>query len=150
MAEVSSPGLDQAAVVALIAAAVPQPGSAMPPGVADTGATGTAVPYARADHTHASKVRKQRVTGVNAATYTWVYPTPFAAGVAPIVQAIAEDPSNAAGDSYNVQAVGQPTATQAQFRIIRTSTGLLSLLTGALSINTTPGNINLHLLALEP
>jgi len=43
-----------------------------------------------------------------------------------------------------------PTNTQCVFQIGRISSGLLSLLLGALSINPTAAIINLHLSALEP
>lgn len=132
------------------ASAIPVPASSMPPGVADAGATGSAAPYARADHTHASKARKQIVTmGSAATTYTWVYPTAFGAGVIPVVNAIVQV---AAGnqDLFNVQIVGAPTNTQCTFQINRVSAGLLALLLGALSINPTPVAATLHMLALEP
>lgn len=150
MAEVSGSGLDAVAVQALIDQSVPKPASAMPPGVSDSGSTGNAVPYARADHTHASKVRKERRTGIASATFTWTYPAPFAAGVVPIVTAVVEDPANSASDTYNVQVVGLPSATGCVFRITRLTSGLFGLLTGALGFNATPGNINLHCIALEP
>lgn len=131
-------------------ASIPTPATAAPPAVSDSSAMGMVSLYARADHTHASKARKQRVTGISTATYVWTYLTPFGAGVVPIVQGIAEDPASSAIDSYNVQVVGAPTATQATFRIIRQTSGLFGLLAGAIGFNTTPGNINLHLIALEP
>lgn len=146
MAEVSNPGLSQAAVQALI----PQPASSMPPSVADTGAKGTSPQYALADHTHASKARKQIVTmGSAATTYVWTYPVAFGAGVIPICNAIVQV---AAGnqDLFNVQILGTPTNTQCTFQINRVSAGLLSLLLGALSINPTPVAATLHMIALEP
>lgn len=146
MADVSNPGVTAPEVAALI----PQPASNMPPGVADTGTPGSATPYARGDHTHASKARKQRVTGVATATYTWVYPTPFANGVVPICNAIVEDPADSSIDSYNAQIVGVPTATQCVFRLKRQTSGLFGLLTGALGFNPNAGNVNLHCTALEP
>lgn len=133
------------------ASAMPQPAASAPPSVADSSNLGNTMQnYALANHTHASKVRKERRTGVATATFAWTYPSPFTAGAIPIISAIVEDPSNSSSDSYNVQVVGTPTATGCQLRIIRSSTGLLSLLTGALSLNPTPGNVNLHLIALEP
>lgn len=129
---------------------VPLPATSMPPGVADTGALGTDIRYALANHTHASKARKQRVTGINTVTYVWTYPTPFPSGVIPICNAIVEDPADSATDSYNVQISGVPTNTQCTFRIKRQSSGLLSLLLGAISFNPTAGNVNLHCIALEP
>lgn len=136
--------------VAALKTNMPTAATAVPPGVADAGAIGTPGIYSPHGHTHASKARKQRVTGVTAATYVWTYPTAFGVGVVPIVNGIVEDPANSATDSYNLQVVGAPTATGCTFRIVRQSSGLLSLLTGALSLNTTPGNVNLHLIAFEP
>lgn len=130
---------------------VPVPATSMPPGVADNGAQGTATStFALADHTHASKARKAiKVMPSAATTYTWVYPTPFANGVVPVCNGIAQVP-NGTTDLFNVQVMGQPTNTQAVFQINRVSSGLLSLLTGALSINPTPIAATLHLIALEP
>lgn len=129
---------------------VPLPASSMPPGVNDSGSVGTASPYARSDHTHASKARKQILVMPSAAsTYTWLYPTAFAAGVVPVVSGIVQvAPGNT--DLFNVQIIGTPTATQCTFQINRVSAGLLGLLLGALSINTTPIAATLHLIALEP
>lgn len=129
---------------------IPQPATSMPPGVRDAGDIGTATLYARADHTHASKARKQIITmGSAASTYAWTYPTPFGAGVVPIVIAIVQVPSGTT-DLFNVQVQGSPTATGCVFQINRASSGLLSLLTGALSINPTPIAATLHMIALEP
>lgn len=130
-------------------ASIPAASAVTPPAVSDSGATGDMMPYARANHTHASKARKRRVVGVNTATYTWVYPVPFAAGVIPICNGIVEDPADSATDNYNVQ-IGTPTNTQCTFRIKRQSSGLLGLLLGALSFNPNPGTVNLHLTAFEP
>ncbi len=129
---------------------VPQPATAMPPGVSDSGSKGDSLRYALENHTHASKARKQRVTMASAATtYTWVYPTPFDTGVVPIVSGIVQVP-NGNSDLFNVQVMGTPTNTQCTFQINRVSAGLLSLLLGALSINPTPIAATLHLIALEP
>lgn len=129
---------------------IPKPATAMPPGVSDAGAVGNQSPYARADHTHASKARKQIATmGTAAMTYAWTYPTPFAVGVVPIVSAIVQVPSGNT-DLFNVQVMGVPTNTGCVFQINRVSPGLLSLLAGALSVNPTPIAATLHMLALEP
>lgn len=130
--------------------AVPDPAISAPPGVTDTGAQGNIPRYAMENHTHASKARKQIVTMPSAAsTYTWTYPTAFASGVVPVVSAIVQV---AAGnqDLFNVQVLGVPTNTQCTFQINRVSAGLLALLLGALSINTTPVASTLHMYALEP
>ena len=139
-------GIDTAALFS----AIPLPAVDMPPGVADTGKLGTDQRYALADHTHASKARKQIVTMSSAATtYAWTYPVPFGAGVTPIVSAIVQVPTGNT-DLFNVQVMGTPTRTGCVFQINRVSSGLLSLLTGALSINPTPIAATLHMIALEP
>lgn len=129
----------------------PQPASAMPPGVADNGAIGALDNfYARADHTHASKARKEiKVMPSASSTYTWVYPTAFPSGVVPVVSGIVQVP-NGTTDLFNVQVMGTPTNTQCTFQINRVSAGLLALLLGALSLNSTPVAATLHLIALEP
>lgn len=130
--------------------AIPAPATSMPPGVSDSGSKGSIPRYALEDHTHASKARKQRVTMSSAATtYTWTYPTPFGNNVVPIVSGIVQVP-NGNTDLFNVQVMGTPTNTECVFQINRVSAGLLALLVGALSINTTPIAATLHLIALEP
>ncbi len=127
-----------------------QPATSMPPGVSDSGSVGTIQRYALENHTHASKARKQITTmGSAASTYTWIYPTPFASGVIPVVSAIVQV-SVGNQDLFNVQVQGVPTNTQCTFQINRVSAGLLSLLLGALAINPTPVASTLHMIALEP
>lgn len=146
---ISYPPVDTSAFA--LANTIPTMAAALPLGVADTSIVGANTnQFTGPGHTHASKARKQRVTGVNAATYVWVYPTPFTAGAVPVCQAIVEDPANSTADSYNVQVVGAPSATQVTFRIIRQTSGLFGLLLGAIGFNSTPGATTLHLLALEP
>jgi len=129
---------------------IPAPATAAPPAVADGSVEGALPRYAREDHTHAGKARKQiRTQGSAAATYTWVYPTPFDAGVIPIVSAIVQV-SSGTTDLFNVQIMGVPTNTQCTFQINRVSAGLLALLLGALSLNSTPVISTLHMIALEP
>jgi len=149
---VSYPPVD----VAAITASIPLPATAMPPGVSDTGMIGTDTRYALANHTHASKVRKRKITMSSAASsYAWTYsdkdgnPLPFPTGVIPIVNAIVQVPAGNT-DLFNVQVLGEPTNTGCVFQINRVSSGLLSLLTGALSVNPTPIAATLHLIALEP
>lgn len=140
-----------AQAIAPVQASIPTMATATPPGVADSGTAGSnANQFTGPSHTHASKARKQRVTGVATATYVWTFPSAFGVGVVPICNGIVEDPANSATDSYNVQMVGAPSATQATFRIVRQTSGLFGLLLGAIGFNSTPGNVNLHLSALEP
>ncbi|RYG87237.1 MAG: hypothetical protein EON59_08030 [Alphaproteobacteria bacterium] len=131
---------------------IPEPASSMPPGVSDMGARGTTVRYAREDHTHASKARKERkaVSSGAAASFlmTWVYPTPFGAGVVPIPVGIAE--ATGTTDSINVQVEGTPTNTQCVFRISRFSQTNVALLGLTILSLVAPGSINVACIALEP
>jgi hypothetical protein len=138
------------ASIASVAATVPTPGTSTPPAVTDMGAAGSATKqYAMADHTHPSKARKA-VKAVNTATYTWVYPTPFASGVIPVCNGIAQCPVGTT-DVVNVQLDGVPTNTQCVFRITRTVQSAVSLIgLTVLSINVTPLSLNLHMEAFEP
>ena len=146
MGDISYPPADLTGVMA----AIPQPATVPPIGVADTSAVGNQPQYARADHVHASKARKQIVTMPSASsTYTWTYPTAFGSGVTPICSAIVQVPSGTT-DLYNVQIVGTPSNTQVMFQINRVSTGLIALVTGALSVNPAPVAATLHMIALEP
>lgn len=145
----SNPAVDTASFARK--ADMPTPATSAPPSVADSSAKGTDESvYALANHTHASKARKQiRTQGAAASTYTWVYPVPFANGVVPVVTAIVQVP-NGTTDLFNVQVMGAPTNTQCVFQINRVSAGLLALLLGALSLNSTPVVSTLHMIALEP
>lgn len=130
--------------------AVPQPATTMPPGVADTGAKGSDVKYALADHTHASKARKARVQSAADGTITWVYSTAFDAGVVPRVVAVAEVASGTT-DVVNVQVIGTPTNTQCQLLVNRTQRSVASLLgLTVLSVPSQPGVTWVHAVALEP
>lgn len=145
--ETALPAKASATALTALAAAMPVATSATPAGIADTPAQGSdPLKFDAAGHTHASKARKARVDCA-AATFTWTYPTPFAAGVVPICNGIAETTS---ADLINVQLMGVPTNTACQFRITRYSSGLLALLLGAISVNATPLALKLHLTAFEP
>lgn len=129
---------------------VPQPATAMPPGVADNGALGTDTRYALANHTHASKARKDRVQSAADGTITWTYPTPFAAGVIPRVVAVAEVASGVT-DVVNVQVVDTPTNTSCKLLVNRANRSVASLLgLTVLSIPSQPGVTWVHVIALEP
>jgi len=129
---------------------VPQPATQMPPGVNDTGSVGSVQRFALENHTHASKARKVRVQCAADGSLTWVYSTPFASGVVPIVVAVAE----AAGgvtDVINVQVVGTPTNTQCQLLVNRTNKSVAALLgLTVLSVPAQPGVTWVHAVALEP
>lgn len=122
-----------------------------PPSVNDASAVGIASPYARADHTHASKVRKWATPlQSNVVTYTWVYPTPFGAGIVPICSGIAQTAVGVT-DLVNIQIEGTPTNTQCVFRVTRYAQSFLSLLgLNVLTFNSAPIPITIHMVALEP
>lgn len=129
---------------------IPDPATAMPPGVADSGALGTVQRYALENHTHASKARKVRVQTAADGTLTWTYSTPFAAGVVPIVVAVAEA-ANGVTDVINVQVVDTPTNTQCKLLVNRTQRSVASLL--GLTILSVPASVGVtwvHAVALEP
>lgn len=151
MAEVgNAPGISQAALDAL-AASVPLPATSTPPGVADNGTVGTDTRYALANHTHASKARKQISPISGSGLFTWVYPTPFAAGVIPICNGIAKCPTGTTS-LVNVQLEGDPTNTQCVFRVTVYQQSVAALLgLTILSLGTTvPANSSIHMSALEP
>jgi len=129
----------------------PTPATMMPPGVADSGALGTDLSYALANHTHASKARKGIASmGSTVGTYTWVYPTAFGVGVVPICNGIAQTAVGVT-DLVNIQIEGAPTNTQCTFRVTRYSRSFLSLLgLDVLTFNSASIPITLHMLALEP
>ena len=130
--------------------AIPQPATAMPPGVSDTGAVGNSSKYALENHTHASKARKDRVQSAVDGTITWVYPTPFGVGVVPRVVAVAEVPAGTT-DVVNVQVIDTPTNTQCKLLVNRTNRSVVSLIgLTILSVPSQPGATWVHVVALEP
>lgn len=161
MAEVGSPGgvtpeQMQAALSAAVAplaakADMPTPATSAPPSVADTSAKGDATAaFALADHTHASKARKARLTTATDGTVTWTFSPPFAAGVVPRVVAVAETAVGVT-DVINVQIEGTPTNTSCKLRANRTTRSVAAVL--GLTILSVPGSVGatlVHALALEP
>jgi len=131
-------------------AAIPQPATTMPPGVSDSGALGNSQKYALENHTHASKARKERIQSAADGTITWVYSTPFAAGVVPRISAVAEVASGVT-DVVNVQVVDTPTNTQCKLLVNRTNRSVVSLIgLTVLSVPSQPGVTWVHAIALEP
>lgn len=130
--------------------AVPEPATASPPGVSDSGALGTDLRYALANHTHASKARKERMQCAADGTLTWVFNPPFGAGVVPRVTAVAEV-TQGVTDVVNVQVIGTPTNTQCSLLVNRTNRSVVALIgLTVLSVPSTPGVTWVHALALEP
>lgn len=72
---------------------MPAPASATPPATALDGQPGTAVAYARADHTHAARVQRTVVTTAADGTYTWTFARPIVvtAGKTPPISYMVED-----------------------------------------------------------
>lgn len=129
---------------------VPLPATTMPPGVSDTGSIGNSTKYALENHTHASRARKERIQSAADGTITWVYSTPFAAGVVPRVSAIAEVPAGTT-DVVNVQIIDTPTNTQCKLLVNRTNRSTVALIgLTVLSLPTQPGVTWVHAIALEP
>lgn len=130
---------------------VPQPADSNPPAVADASAMGTmTTQYALANHTHASKARKVRVTTASDGTFTWTFATPFTNGVTPLCVATAEVTAGVT-DVVNVQIVDMPTATQAKFLVNRTNRSVVALLgLTILSVPSSPGATVVHAVCLEP
>ncbi len=130
---------------------MPTPATSAPPSVADASAKGTQdTVYALANHTHASKARKARMTSAADGSLTWTFNPPFTAGVTPIISAIAETATGVT-DVVNVQIEGTPTATSANLRVTRTVRSVASLLgLTILSVPSSPGATVVHAIALEP
>lgn len=130
---------------------IPSAATSAPPSVADSSAVGTQpMVYALANHTHASKARKARMTSDAAGLINWTFSTPFTAGVTPIISAIAETATGVT-DVINVQVEGTPTNTSATLRVTRANRSVASLLgLTILSIPTQPGATVVHAIALEP
>lgn len=86
----------------------------------------------------AFSAQKVRVQTAADGTYTWVYPTSFAAGNIPKIFAVAEAPAGST-DIFNVQTDGPPTATQCKIRVTRGQMSAVSLL--GLTILSFPANV---------
>lgn len=128
----------------------PEPATTVPPGVTDTGALGNDMKYALANHTHASKARKERIQSAADGTITWTYSTPFPNGVVPRIAAVAEVASGVT-DVVNVQVVDTPTNVSCKLLVNRTQRSVVALLgLTILSVPASPGVTWVHAVALEP
>lgn len=130
---------------------MPTAATSAPPSVADTSALGTQnTVYALANHTHASKARKARMTSAADGSVVWTFNPPFTNGVTPIISAIAETGVGVT-DVINVQIEGTPTSTSASLRVTRTNRSTVALLgLTILSLPSSPGATVVHAIALEP
>lgn len=130
---------------------MPTPATSAPPSVADTSAKGTDDSvYALANHTHASKARKARMTSAADGSLTWTFDPPFAPGVVPRCYGQAVT-AQGVTDVINVQTEGEPTNTTVKMRVNRTNKAAVALLgLTILSVPSAPGATTVDLLALEP
>lgn len=130
--------------------AIPLPADFSPPSVADASVTGAdTLMFALADHTHASKVRRERVQCLADGTLLWTFSSPFGAGVVPRCFAVAEV-ANTITDVVNVQVIDTPTNSQCKFLVNRTVRSVVALLgLTILSVPTAPGVIWVHVCAIE-
>lgn len=144
---------DASGKVTLALPTVPVPATTAPPGGSDSGTVGTMMEYARANHTHPSKARRERVlvpaSGTLAITFrdTAGNPAPFTN-----VPVCATSAETTKGDTnvVNAQIDGQPTTTGMTMRITRTAITVASLL--GLSVLSVPTQIATyaHYVCLEP
>lgn len=151
MAQIDNPsGVTQAQLDSL-AATIPTASLTTPPAVSDSGAVGSdTMMYAKADHTHASKARKARMTSATDGTIIWTFATPFPAGVVPRCYGQAVTAVGVT-DVINVQTEGEPTNTGVKMRVNRTNKAAVSLIgLTILSVPSSPGATTVDLLALEP
>jgi len=129
------------AAIAGVQSSMPSPASSEPAPIAVSPAVGAASPYARADHVHASKVRRARLPCAADGTLTWTYSTPFDVGVVPQIQAIVET-AQGVTDVLNAQIEGTPTNTSCQIRITRTQRSVVALI--GLTILSIPGSVGVQ------
>jgi len=90
--------------------------------------------------------QKVRVQTAADGTLTWVYPLAYPAGYIPRISAIAEAPAGST-DVINAQMDGQPTNTQAKFRVTRTQQTVVSLL--GLTILAVPASVGATWIHIE-
>lgn len=139
------PPVDLAPVYAAIASvqtAMPTAATSTPAAIATSGIVGSdQSQFARADHVHPSKVRSDRLQCAADGTLTWTYPTAFAAGTLPRIQAIVET-SMGVTDVLNAQIEGTPTATSCQIRVTRTQRSTVSLI--GLTVLSIPSSVGVQ------
>lgn len=120
--------------------AMPLPASDAPPAVQVDSATGDDIRYARANHTHESRLQARRMllafNSSGEAVYT--FPKAYPAGTIPIIAATAETPTAASYRNDVSVREGSTTNTQTTLILTRTPKTLTVTLLGAvLNIFTT-------------
>lgn len=128
---------------------IPAPATGAPPAIGDANVKGTAVRYAREDHTHLSSVFRAIKPTEADGTVSWTYPTAFAA--APVVQLTVEAGT---GQPYSVL-ITSNTATSGSAKVLRAQTlpSTIGLLTALQNFNifggTVAAGINVHVYAAK-
>lgn len=131
--------------VAAIVASIPSPSATDPAPIAVSAVVGAQAPYARADHVHPSKTRRQRIPTASDGTLVWTYPVPFETGVVPQIQGIVETAVGVT-DVLNVQIEGTPTNVSAKLRVTRTNQSVVALI--GLTILSIPSSVGVQMLHL--
>lgn len=128
MAEVGPASLDLDA----IKAAMPQPANAAPPAVQIDSQEGAASRYARADHTHESRLQARRIQVTPDANgrYIYEFPKPYAIGVVPIVNVTAETAVGASSRNDASVVHGSTTNTQTTILITKLNTTVVATILG--------------------
>lgn len=96
----------------------------------------------------AALVTQRAIVTYPGADITWTYPTPYTAGIVPIIEALAEGPASGgtAANLFNVQLVGPPTNTSCKFRVNTVSAATINLL-GLVNLNLfsqAPSGVRIH------
>ena len=133
---------------------MPTASTTAPPAVAVDSATGQAAQFARADHTHQSRLQARRIqltfSAAGLADYT--FPLPYDAGVIPTVEVTAETPP---GATYKLDAcVVQDSTTNLKttIAVAKVNRDLVSGLVGALLpvFTAASGKIWVHVMTRAP
>jgi hypothetical protein len=101
-----------------------------------------------------AEMPRRAVLAYAGADLTWTYPEAFAAGVVPVVEAVAVGPSSGSTASalYNVQVVGDPTNTSCKLRVNTIAAASVNLLgLGTLNLfSQAPTGVKVHVTARAP
>jgi hypothetical protein len=145
-AAVPGPKGDPGAVGAAGAAST-VPGPAGPAGPAGADGKSITGPAGARGADGALSIQRARLTTAADGTVVWTYPTPFAAGVVPILSALPEAPAGA--PLYSVQVDGTPTNTSVRFRVMRATANSFNS-SGSSQTIFAVGTVPLHVSAVAP
>ena len=141
--------------MAKLQALIPPAAKTPPPGINVAGAVGeTSSSFARADHTHASSVQRERIQVLSGNTITWTYPKPY--NTPPNITYGVENTSGAALP-YIANIVGQPGLNSVTLQVFKAQTttlggaltALLGLVISPFTTNSVTG-IYVHVMAALP